>query len=250
MHEVPSPDPLDQRHDIRTHQATTRSLVFGYPPNYPGENRHFGLGTQAADWRVLQHRLGNEAEDHASHERDDGNPLGGAVQLDDVYWGGERHGGKRGRGSENKTPFVAAVALDGDGYPVAMNVAKGFWPAEIARWAKQHLKPGSLACSDGLACFSAVTSAGCDHYSIVTGGGPHSVSRDEFAWVNTMTGNVKRAINGICHAINPKPRYLAGFCYRFNRRFQLGDMLPRFAFAAARTPPMPGRLLKLAETYG
>jgi len=147
---------------------------------------------------------------------------------------------------------VAAAALDGNGHPVAMNmnVAEGFRPAEIARWAKQHLKPGSLACSDGLACFSAVTSAGCDHYSIVTGGGPHSVSRDEFAWVNTMTGNVKRAINGICHAINPKPRYLAGFCYRFNRRFQLGDMLPRFAFAAARTPPMPGRLLKLAETYG
>ncbi|MGR9053604.1 MAG: IS1595 family transposase, partial [Gammaproteobacteria bacterium] len=37
---------------------------------------------------------------------------------------------------------------------------------------------------------------------------------------------------------------------RFNRRFQLDDMLPRFAYAAVRTPPIPLRLLKLAEAYG
>jgi hypothetical protein len=30
----------------------------------------------------------------------------------------------------------------------------------------------------------------------------------------------------------------------------LEDMLPRFAYVAVRTPPMPGRLLKLAEAYG
>jgi len=177
-------------------------------------------------------------------ERDDSKPLSGVIQLDDVYWGGERRGGKRGRGSENKTPFVAAVALNDKGHPISMNmnVVKGFQSAEIARWAKQHLAPGSLVYTDGLACFSTVLSAGCHHYTIVTGGGPQSVTREEFAWVNTMIGNVKRAINGTYHAINPNhlPRYLAEFCYRFNRRFQLDDMLPRLAYVAVRTPPMPG----------
>jgi len=43
-------------------------------------------------------------------ERDDSKRLSGTIQLDDVYWGGERHGGKRGRGSANKVPFVAARA--------------------------------------------------------------------------------------------------------------------------------------------
>lgn len=64
--------------------------------------------------------------------------------------------------------------------------------------------------------------------------------------------NVKKAINGVYHAINYKhlPRYLAEFCYRFNRRFQLEDILPRLVYVTARTPPMPGRLLKLAEAYG
>jgi transposase-like protein len=190
----------------------------------------------------------------AMKERDDGRPLGGLIQLDDADWGGERHGGKRGRGSENKTPFVAAVALNEDHHPIAMNlqVVKGFRSDEVSRWAKKRLLPGSVVCSDGLACFAAVVEAGCHHTRIVTGGGPQSVTREEFTWVNTMIGNVKKAIHGAYHAIDPKhlPRYLAEFCYRFNRRFDLEAMMPRFLHAAARTPPMPYRLLKLAEAYG
>ena len=85
----------------------------------------------------------------------------------------------------------------------------------------------------------------------MTGGGSESVSKKKFAWVNTMLGNVKNAITGTYHSINTKhaPRYLAEFCYRYNRRFQLVDMIPRFGYMAVRTPPMPGKLLKLAEAY-
>ena len=62
------------------------------------------------------------------------------IAMNDVYWGGELRGGKRGRGSENKTPFVAAVSIDNQGHPIAMNmnVVEGFRSKEIARWAKQH----------------------------------------------------------------------------------------------------------------
>jgi hypothetical protein len=35
--------------------------------------------------------------------------LHGRVEMDDAYLGGERSGGKPGRGSENKVPFVVAV---------------------------------------------------------------------------------------------------------------------------------------------
>ena len=187
-------------------------------------------------------------------ERDDSKPLTGIIQLDDAYLGGERHGGKRGRGSANKIPFVAAVSINEEGHPIAMNfnVVKGFRLKEISRWAKQHIKPNSTVISDGLPCFSAVKEAGCYHLSIVTGGGPESVSKKEFTWVNTMLGNVKNAITGTYHSISPRhaPRYLAEFCYRHNRRFQLKDMIPRFGYMAVRTPPMPGKLLKLAEAYG
>jgi hypothetical protein len=43
------------------------------------------------------------------------------------------------------------------------------------------------------------------------------------------------------------PRYLAEFEYRFNRRYDLAAMMPRLGYVAVRTPPMPYRLLKLAE---
>ena len=43
------------------------------------------------------------------------------------------------------------------------------------------------------------------------------------------------------------PRYLAEFEYQFNRRYDLGTMIPRLAFVALRTAPMPYRLLKLAD---
>jgi len=187
-------------------------------------------------------------------ERDDSKPLSGIIQLDDVYWGGELRGGSRGRGSENKTTFVAAVSIDEEGHPIAMNfnVVKGFTLKEIERWSLKHLKSGSIVYSDGLNCFPAVKKAGCKHIPYVTGGGAECVEKPEFIWVNTMIGNVKNALIGSCHSINHKhlPRYLAEFCYRFNRRFNLKDMLPRFLCVAMKTPPMPKRLLTLAELYG
>jgi len=210
-------------------------------------HRQLGVSYNTA-WSI-KHKLM-----HVMKERDDSKPLSGIIQLDDVYWGGEYRGGKRGRGSPNKTPFVTAVSVDTQGHPIAMNmsVVSGFCKQAITQWAKRHVTPGSHIVSDGLACFSAVKQAGCDHTAIVTGGGPDCVTIESFTWVNTTIGNVKRSMNGAYHAINAKhlPRYLAEFCYRFNRRFKLEDMLPRFGYVAVRTPPMPNRLLKLAEDYG
>ena len=39
-----------------------------------------------------------------------------------------------------------------------------------------------------------------------------------------MLSNVKNSITGTYHSMNAKhlPRYLAEYCYRFNRRFTLG----------------------------
>jgi hypothetical protein len=45
------------------------------------------------------------------------------------------------------------------------------------------------------------------------------------------------------------PRYFAEFEYRFNRRYDLAAMMPRLGYVAVRTPPMPYRLLKLAENH-
>lgn len=79
----------------------------------------------------------------AMNERDDRTPLASVIQLDNVYWGGEHRAGKRGRGSENKTPFVVAVAQNEEHHPMTMNlnVVKGFRASEIKRRAGRHLEP-------------------------------------------------------------------------------------------------------------
>jgi len=143
--------------------------------------RELGISYNAA-WR-LKHKLLQ-----AMKERDDSQPLCGNVQLDDAYWGGERRGGKRGRGAPGKTPFVAAVQTNDEGHPIAMRLTKikGFRKEEIAAWAQRHLHAASIVVSDGLSCFPGVESAGCEHEAIVTGGGPASVAIEAFTWVNTI----------------------------------------------------------------
>ena len=209
--------------------------------------RQLGISYKAA-WRIKHKLL------QVMKERDDSKPLADFVQLDDAYWGGERHGGKRGRGAPGKTPFVAAVQTNEEGHPIAMRLTrlKGFTKKEIAAWAQRHLQPSCAVVSDGLSCFPAVKVAGCEHTAIVTGGGPASVTLVAFTWVNSMIGNVKSSIEGAYHAVSARhlPRYLAEFCYRFNRRFKLEDMIPRLGYVAVRTPPMPDRLLKMAEAWG
>ena len=41
--------------------------------------------------------------------------------------------------------------------------------------------------------------------------------------------------------------YLAEFCFKFNRRFNLENMLEQLIYSSIQTAPMPQRLLKLAE---
>ena len=128
-------------------------------------------------------------------ERDDTRPLGGWVQLDDAYWGGQRRGGKSGRGAPGKTPFVAAVELNREGRPMRMRLSRvgGFRSEEIAAWARCHLEPGTVVVSDALGCFRAVRHAGCFHQPFVTGSGPASARHPALTWVNTILGNIKRS---------------------------------------------------------
>ncbi len=49
---------------------------------------------------MLKHKLLQ-----AMKESDDKPPISGIIQLDDVYWGSERRGGKRGCGTVCKTPL-------------------------------------------------------------------------------------------------------------------------------------------------
>ena len=172
--------------------------------------------------------------------------LTGRVEMDDAYLGGVRSGGKRGRGAAGKTPFVAAVSTSPEGRPRKLKLApvKGFRKREIARGAKHWLAPGAAVVTDGLGCWSALDEAACSHQAIRTGSGRQAARMASFKWVNTTLGNIKSAITGTYRKLGPDHagRYLASFAWRYNRRYQLQTMIPRFVHSAARTQPLPYRL--------
>ena len=195
--------------------------------------RHLGVCYRTA-WRVKQKLM------QVMYERERTTVLSGRVEVDDAYLGGENPGGKAGRGSENKSPFIAAVQTNENGNPVyaVFSPVKAFTLNDVAVWAKSSLSPRTTVVSDGLACFNAVTEAGCKHHKEVVGKKRRSTDMDCFTWVNTVLGNLKTAIVGTYHAFDFDKygyRYLGEHQYRFNRRFDLAALFRRLCFAAAKT---------------
>jgi transposase-like protein len=188
--------------------------------------------------------------------RDEPRKLGGRVEIDDAYLGGEREGNiNGGRGALNKSAFVAAVQTTAQGKPLfaRLKLISGFTIEAFKDWASENLQSGAHVVSDGTACFRYVTDIGATHERYVTGCGRVAAKHASFRWVNTMLGNLKTAISGTYHSINHSKygnRYLAEFSYRFNRRFDLASMLPRLLNAAATTKPHTLRTLRSSEAGG
>jgi transposase-like protein len=182
---------------------------------------------------------------------DDTLVLEGFVELDDVYWGGKRKGGKRGRGAPGKTPFLAAVTRNEKGHPIHMRMSQlaAFSSSEVARWARKHLHRDSVVISDAFSPFKCISDYVSFHGSIRASEIYKNPENKIFHWVNTMIGNVKNAIHGTYHAVSSKhlPRYLGEFCFRFNNRFCMGSMVSMLISHSALINPRPQRLLKLAE---
>jgi transposase-like protein len=184
---------------------------------------------------------------------DDSMPLDGLIQVDDAYWGGVKHGGKRGRGAPGKTPFLAAISRNEKGHPIHIRFSRigSFSAQEIGSWATKHLHGKTIVITDGLACFSEFDRLGHIHGSVVTRGTWQNPQFKTFKWLNTALGNVKTAIRGTYHKLSHDhlPRYLAEFCFRFHRRFQMELMVPDLIKISAEALPIPQRQLKLAEDW-
>jgi transposase-like protein len=189
-------------------------------------------------------------------ERENGRVLSGRVEVDDAYMGGERHGGKRGRGAPGKAPFLAAIQTSQSEDPATRRVVylkvqavKNFKAATIKAWAQGTLSEKATVVTDGMPGFACLGEMVKEHEMKVMPGTWRSAAHPAFKWVNTVLGNLKGNIIGVCRWVGHKhlPRYLAEFQWRFNRRFDLKVIFARLLRAAALTPPMPHNMLVLAE---
>lgn len=206
--------------------------------------RHLGVSYRSA-W-LMKHKLMQ-----VMYLRELPRRLTGRVEIDDAYLGGERSGGKPGRGSENKVPFVAAVQTteSGQAQLVCMSLQPFTKEAMQTFFARSLMLPLTLV-SDGLACFEVASDNGACHDRHVTGGGKDCVKLPQFRAVNNVLGNLKMALAGTYHAFDFQKyghRYLAEAQYRFNRRFNLRSILPRLLRAACLTKSHTRQVIRAAE---
>ncbi|MGH8115875.1 MAG: IS1595 family transposase, partial [Rhodanobacteraceae bacterium] len=183
-------------------------------------SRYLGVAYSTA-WRI-KHKIMR-----AMAEREAPRRLQGFVQIDDAYLGGERNGGKVGRGAPGKQPFVVAVETDADlEHPryAVLEPVRAFDNVSLTDWCQRRLAPDAEVYSDGLACFARAIDTGHAHTVLVTPGRRAACEARGARWVNVVLANAKRAISGRYHAFRSGKyarRYLAEAQYRFNRRFRL-----------------------------
>jgi hypothetical protein len=109
--------------------------------------RHLGVCYKTA-W-LMKHKLME-----VMRQREDARVLDGRVEIDDAYLGGERSGGKCGRGSENKVPFIAAVQTTPEGRPLfACFAQQPFTNEVVAMWAAKSLATWPRSCPTDCGAF-------------------------------------------------------------------------------------------------
>ena len=221
----------------------------------PGQERTVQHRVGPAPGDLDQCRLAGSAQTDAGEiERDRRYKLGASgprIEIDDAYIGGERTGERSGRGRRGRTPFIIAVETTADRRPLyaRLQVVRGFQTAETKRLCAR-VETGTTVVSDGGQWFQCIAwQPGLIHERHVTGSDRAAARHPAFRWANTVLANVKNSLLATHRAVAAKhlPRYLGAFAWRLNRRFVLKTIHERLAIAAAATPPMPYRLLKLAE---
>jgi transposase-like protein len=202
-----------------------------------------GIGPRGLRASILNAHSAKHKVMEAMRLQEDSRQLSGRVVIDDAYLGGERSGGKSGPGSQKKVPFVLAVQTTDGGQPHLVCAAQLPLRRDAlqAFAARRLLKPLTLV-SDGLDCFRVTAGAGTGavHQRIFTGGGKASVRVPALAAVNTLLGNFKTAVTGTLHAFKfdkYAPRYLADYQFRFNRRYQMRELVPSLLHALALARP-------------
>ena len=185
-------------------QTAADHVVFGDLPPDPEQGREVAR----SNWRGGGASRKPTAWLQAQADGGDGGARGGEARLagreiDDAYLGGQRTGGKRGRGTRQD----AVRGGGGDDRRAQAQAAQAHGGQglfkEIAPLAKCHLAAGSNVVSDGLSCWAAVAQAGCSHFPMFTGSGSQAARWVPFHWVNMALGNIKTALAGTYHHVAP-----------------------------------------------
>jgi len=204
--------------------------------------RHLGVCQRTA-WRI-KHKIME-----AMSRQDAARQLRGFVEIDDAYLGGERNDGIRGRGASGKQPFIIAVSTDRAGRPhlAAADPVARFDKPEVERWARTRMHNNVRIFCDGLGGFHAFDDLGLSPVRMPSQPGRKAAQQPRMKWVNTVLGNIKRAIDGRYHSIRCQKyarRYLHEATWRFNRRDKMATIIFKLIDASAQCATVTERALR------
>jgi len=142
--------------------------------------------------------------------------LSDIIEIDETYIGG-KHKGKRGRGSENKTPVVGLAQRKGNLKAKVVSNTNSYTVQNIMR---DSVQLGSNIMTDEYRSYNVVRKLGFNHQTV-----SHFKEQwaNGIAHTNTIEGfwsQLKRSINGTYHCVSPKylQSYVDEFVYRYNNR--------------------------------
>lgn len=142
--------------------------------------------------------------------------LSGTIEMDETYYGGKKRGGKRGLGSENKTPVFGMVEREGK---IQAHVTK-IRTKKVMPIISRTVVTGSTIMTDQLMMYRNLPKLGFEHEHV-----NHSVKEYVRGRVHTNTiegfwSQLKRSIDGTYHSVSKKylQKYVDEFCYRYNHR--------------------------------
>lgn len=172
--------------------------------------------TYKTAWRMFRQIRSMLYEDH--------DPMNGDVEIDESYFGGKKRGGKRGRGSENKTPVVGMVERGGK---LEVRAVENVKRTTIMPMVVDNIEKGSQIYTDEFVVYDTLPGMGYKHDTV-----PHAekVYVVGNAHTNTIEGFwslIKNGIRGVYHSVSSKylQHYLDEYAFRYNHR---DDVTPMF----------------------
>ena len=146
-----------------------------------------------------------------------GKMLQGVVEADETYVGGAQRGGKRGRGSENKTPVIGILERGGS---VVAKVAGNVKTKTVLPNILANVEKGATICSDELRSYNPIGHVGFVHVRVSHGAKEYVRG---IAHTNSIEGfwsRLKNSISGTHVWVSKKhlQKYINEFAFRYNER--------------------------------
>ncbi len=153
------------------------------------------------------------------------------IETDDAFIGGP--GGKPGRGTK-KAKIVVSASVTEEGKPqfAKMEVVDDHSQASLLAHVQKAITDGSEITTDGFSGYNNLNKEGYTH-KVVS-------SPELLPWAHVLISNAKTFILGTYHGVSNKHlrRYLAEYCYRFNRRFWEPQLFGRLLNAVVNACPV------------